>query len=379
MDHRHALFYWPDPYDVSGTEELFLAAVRENCLYESAHCPAYRRILADFGVKPEDLRRPEDLGRLPFLPTAFLKTHRLFSMPRWRMPILATSSGTSGKASEIGFDAGSLLNGLQMVLRVAAPRGLVSPQPCHYIVFGFRPHPSNRTAVAKTAFGYTCLTPAVSRTFALKRRDGRYVPDLDGVIRAILAQERSPFPTRFIGFPAYTYFTLERMRERGLRVRLPRGSKVMLGGGWKQFYREAVDKTALYRLIEDRWGIGEDEVIESYGAAEHPILYCDCPRHHFHVPVYSRVLIRDVHTLKPLPPGEVGLVNLITPMVRATPILSVMTDDLGVLHPADSCGCGIRSPYLEILGRVGMKNVQTCAAGAAELLTGAAGSPSPII
>ena len=43
MDHRYTLFHWPDPYDVSGTEELFLAAVRENCLYESAHCPAYRR------------------------------------------------------------------------------------------------------------------------------------------------------------------------------------------------------------------------------------------------------------------------------------------------------------------------------------------------
>ena len=102
---------------------------------------------------------------------------------------------------------------------------------------------------------------------------------------------------------------------------------------------------------------------------EHPILYCDCKRHHFHVPAYSRVVIRDVHTLEPVPNGIPGLVNLITPMVRGTPILSVMTDDLGILHDGESCGCGISSPYLEILGRVGLKDIKTCAAGAAELLT----------
>jgi len=367
MDYRHQLFHHRDPYDVPGTDALFLAAVRENCLYQAANCPPYARILRAFDFSPRDLRSIADLSRLPVLPTAYLKRHHLFSMPRWRMPILAASSGTSGAASQIGLDLGSLTNGLAMVLRVMAPRRLVSPQPCHYVVFGYRPHPSNHTAIAKTAFGFTCLTPAVSRTYALRYKNGAYEPDLDGVIRAICTQARSPFPTRFIGFPAYTYFTLTRMEAQGLRVRLPAGSKVMLGGGWKQFYREAVDKTVLYCLIEKIWGIPEENVIESYGAAEHPILYCDCPQHHFHVPIYSRVLIRDVHTLEPLPPGRVGLVNLITPMVRATPILSVMTDDLGILHD-EACPCGVRSPYLEILGRVGMKEVQTCAAGAAALL-----------
>ena len=45
-----------------------------------------------------------------------------------------------------------------------------------------------------------------------------------------------------------------------------------------------------------------------------------------------------------------------------------MTDDLGVLSPGEDCGCGIPSPYLTILGRVGVRDIQTCAAGAAQLL-----------
>ena len=50
----------------------------------------------------------------------------------------------------------------------------------------------------------------------------------------------------------------------------------------------------------------------------------------------GRAIIRDVNTLEPLPPGQVGLVELITPLMTATPILAVMTDDLGVVHPGGS-------------------------------------------
>ena len=82
------------------------------------------------------------------------------------------------------------------------------------------------------------------------------------------------------------------------------------------------------------------------------------------------MIIRDVKTLKPVKNGEVGLVNLITPMVKSMPLVSVMTDDLGVLHDGETCDCGIRSPYLEIIGRVGLENIKTCAAGAADLLKG---------
>ena len=60
----------------------------------------------------------------------------------------------------------------------------------------------------------------------------------------------------------------------------------------------------------------------------------------------------------------------VTPMMKATPILSVMTDDLGVLHEGAGCGCGIASPYLELKGRAGIREIRTCAAGAEAYLRG---------
>ena len=371
MGSRLKLFRLKKPFETERSNDLFLRAMRENCAYHYAHCPEYKQILDEAKFSPDDLREYADIANMPPLPTLFFKRHHIYSMPRRRTLIRATSSGTSGQFSDIRFDTGGLWAGLQMVLTVAKQRRLLSPRPCHYIVMGYRPHRSNKTAIAKTAYGYTLFAPALSRTFALKYADGKYSPDLDGIVDAIVRHSRSAFPTRFIGFPAYTWFVMKLMEERGIAVKLPRHSIIMLGGGWKQFYREQVDKREFYEMAERILGVPEDRIIEAFGAAEHPILYCDCTHHHFHVPVYSRVIIRDVNTLEPVENGRIGLVNLLTPMVKATPIQSIMTDDLGILHDAGECPCGIDAPWLEIIGRVGLKDIKTCAAGAGEILTAA--------
>ena len=131
MKYRRKLFRHGDPYNPAGTEELFVKAVRENCAYAYAHCPGYRAILDDAGFSPEQLQTEADLADLPFLPTALFKRRRLFSMPRWRLPLVVTSSGTSGRASEIGFSVGDLWAGLLMVLHICKLRRLLSWRPCH--------------------------------------------------------------------------------------------------------------------------------------------------------------------------------------------------------------------------------------------------------
>ena len=93
-----------------------------------------------------------------------------------------------------------------------------------------------------------------------------------------------------------------------------------MGGGWKQFEGQKVEKEELYRLAETVLGVGERDCVEFFGAVEHPILYTTCSHHHFHIPVYSRVVIRDVDTLEPVPMGTPGLVNLMTPMVGSMPL-----------------------------------------------------------
>lgn len=254
-----------------------------------------------------------------------------------------------------------------MVIRVGKYHRLWSLKPVNYVIFGYEPSRSNQTAISKTAFGFTFFAPALSRTYVLKKTETGYRTDMEGIKQRLLECARSKSPMRTIGFPAYTYFLLKEMKEEGIRLQMPKGSLVTLGGGWKQFYTQKVEKEDFYVLVKEVLGIDEDHIIEFFGAVEHPILYTDCKCHHFHVPVYSRILIRDPDTFEKVQDGQPGLINLMTPMAYSVPILSIMTDDIGVLH-TEGCACGEKSPWLEIIGRVGIKDIVTCAAGAEALL-----------
>ena len=369
MSKRGKLFGYRKPYDVSHTEALFVSAMRENAVFQYEHCEDYRRILDEAGFDPKGMTTMDDVIRLPFLPTLYFKHHTLFSISEKRLPIKATSSGTSGTKSVIGFDFGSLMLGLKMVITIGKYHKLWSLRPVHYLIFGYQPSLQNQTAISKTAFGFTFFAPGLSRTYALKKTKDGYAVDLEGMKQRLIRCAKGSIPIRTIGFPAYTYFVLREMKAAGIKLTMPKGSLITLGGGWKQFYADAVSKEDFYQLVYEVLGIDDQHIVEFFGAVEHPILYTDCRCHHFHVPVYSRVVIRDPDTMEPLPNGKLGLVNLMTPMVKSTPMLSVMPDDLGILHD-EPCPCGETSPWLEIVGRVGIRDIVTCAAGAEELLHG---------
>lgn len=369
MSYKNRLFKYKKPYDLEKTNELFLKAMQENCRYQYAHCPEYAKILDENGFHPDDLKEYKDLEKLPFIPTLYFKHNEMYSMPSRRMLIKATSSGTSGKKSKMGFNFSSLYRGLRMVLTLGKKHHLFSLKPTHYLVFGYEPNRNNKIVFSKTAYGFTYFAPALSRDYALKYHKDGYQVDLENLKNKFTKYSKSKFPVRTIGFPAYTYFLLKQMKEEGLKVQLPKGSKITLGGGWKQFYAEQVSKEDFYALAKEVLGIEDKNIVEFFGAVEHPILYTHCEHHHFHVPVYGRVIIRDVDSLKPIPNGKIGLINLQTPMVDSVPILSIMTDDLGILHE-EKCPCGIETPWLEILGRVGIKDIITCAAGADKALKG---------
>lgn len=367
MKYTKKLFKQKDIYNIEKTDEIFVNAMRENAEFQYNNCEDYRRILDEFNFNPSSIKNIEDLAKLPFIPTLYFKHHILNSIPPKKQLIKATSSGTSGSKSNIGFDFKSLNLGKNMVIQVGKYHKLWSLKPVNYIIFGYQPTKENQTAVSKTAYGFTFFAPAISRTFALEMTKNGYSLSWDRVLKAFEKCSKSKFPMRTIGFPAYTYFLLRDMKEKGLRYKMPKGSMVTLGGGWKQFYAEKVEKEEFYALVKDVLDIDEENIIEFFGAVEHPILYTDCKCHHFHIPVYSRVIIRNPDNFEPVKDGEIGLVNLLSPMMQSTPLLSIMTDDLGVLH-TEKCPCGASSPWLEIIGRVGISDIVTCASGAEKYL-----------
>ena len=233
MTYTQKLFNIKDIYDTDPSEPIFVHAMRENAVFHYHNCTEYKNILDHFGFDPGSISCFDDLIRLPFIPTLYFKHHLLQSISPKKQLIKATSSGTSGRMSNIGFDFKSLNLGKKMVIKVGRYHKLWSKKPTNYIIFGYQPTKENKTAVSKTAFGFTFFAPALSRTFALEKSESGYSLAWDKVLKAMEKCSASKAPMRTIGFPAYTYFLLRDMKEKGLRFQMPKGSMVTLGGGWK--------------------------------------------------------------------------------------------------------------------------------------------------
>lgn len=333
-------------YETEASEPLFWKAVRENAAYHREHNPRYQALWGNW----------QGEGIVP-VPTLYLKRNTLWTMDPKSLPVRASSSGTSGKRSQVGFCFQDMLRGARLAYGITRFHGILSVRPADYLMLGIRPGRDHPEMIGKTQFLTSFFAPPRRRIYACKD-SGKM--DLEGVMELLKEAGRSQVPVRIIGLPAYVHFLLVYLKKAGFYTRLPKGSMVLLGGGWKQFKDWQESPEALYEELEEVLGIGEKDCREFFGVTEHPGLYCACRKRHFHVPVYSRALIRDVRTLEILGTGRPGLLNLISPLADGMPLVSILTDDLAVLHEGRECGCGIEAPYFELLGRAEAPGIVTC-------------------
>ena len=368
MKYRKKLFLSTDIYNLPRTDKLFINAMGENIAFHTAVCESYKNILNHFNFDPNTINGIDDLWKIPPLPTLYLKNNIILSKPYEKLLIKTTSSGTGGKKTLSGYDTPSALCALLMAVKILRAHGLISLQRTNYIILGVKPDKLNQTATAKALRYFTVLAPAKSIIYAVKVKNGEYQIDIEALVNAVAGFGRQNSPVRIVGFPAYFKMLLNELDARNIKLKLNKNSKILLGGGFKTFFAEEISKDELFNMANNTLGITRKNFKDHFSTAEHPVNYVACENNHFHIPIFSRVIIRDVLNLSPVEKGKPGILNLITPLLSSAPYNSILTDDIAVVRDGKDCGCGIMSPYFDVLGRVGLANMQTCTQHASEFL-----------
>ena len=152
MDFRRKLFLEKDPYCLNKTKEVFLDAVRQSVAFHKANCAQYAGILEANSFSVADIHSEEDLYKIPVLPTLYFKRNHIFSVPEEKLKIKATSSGTKGVKSNVGFDRETLFYGIFMMLRFFSYHKITSLLPVNYIVLGYEPSKHTQMGAIKTAY-----------------------------------------------------------------------------------------------------------------------------------------------------------------------------------------------------------------------------------
>jgi phenylacetate-coenzyme A ligase PaaK-like adenylate-forming protein len=317
------------------------------------------------------LKTIEDLVRLPMVPANFFKLHEVVSVPRSAISLHLTSSGTTGQKSQMFFDNWSIKSAQRMVDWIFAHYGWITPaDPANYLLYSYQTEADSKLGTAFTDH-YLCKYAPIRDVFTALRLTGEGGHEFDcfGTIAALEKFAASGLPVRIFGFPAFLYFTLDRLEKLGIApMKLHPESLVFLGGGWKGHADKAIEKNDLYARVTRQLGIPDERLRDGFGSVEHCIPYIECRNHQFHIPVWSRVFIRDVRTFEPLSIGERGFLNLVSPYITSVPAHSVLMGDLASLHEAAECGCGLTTPYFVVHGRAGTSKNKSCAVAAAEML-----------
>jgi phenylacetate-coenzyme A ligase PaaK-like adenylate-forming protein len=360
-----------NPYDQKASDDpLFVDAMKENISWHAEHSELYRNLLKEKGISPG--KWSGQLEELPFIFANFFKKYEVLSIPKEDVFLHLTSSGTTGQKSQIFFDEWTIRSAQEMVDRIFDYYGWITPDsPCNYLLYTYEPEEGSKLGTAYTD-NFLCKYAPVSRvTYALKSlgKGKGHKFDAFGVVRALQEYAEEGLPVRILGFPSFFHFTLKLLRDQEIGpLKLHPESLTFFGGGWKGHQDKAISKRDLYREATELLGIPDHRLRDGFGSVEHCVPYIECANHNFHVPVYSRVLIRDVETLKSLPNGQTGYLNFISPYITSVPANNVLMGDLAIKHSGDECGCGLSNDYFEIIGRAGLAAGKSCAISASEML-----------
>ena len=154
------------------------------------------------------------------------------------------------------------------------------------------------------------------------------------------------------GFTFILYaHVLKPLIDAGYKFNLPK-MKIIHAGGWKKLESQKVSPAKLVKLCSECFGTSPENVVDIYGFSEQGgLLYPTCEHGFRHTPIWSEVICRDPLTLKPLPSGEQGLMQFVTPIQTSYPGHSILTEDMGYIVGYDDCPCGRKGTIFKVTGR----------------------------
>jgi hypothetical protein len=195
--------------------------------------------------------------------------------------------------------------------------------------------------------------------------------DVEGLLAALREAERDGTAVLIAG-TSFTFVHLfDAMRERGVRVTLPAGSRVMDTGGFKGRSRE-VGREELLTDFQALLGVPPTHAVNEYGMTEMTSQFYDGTvgsagddGRLYRGPHWVRSAACDPETLKVLEPGSTGILRH-WDLGNLSSILALQTSDLGRVLP---------DGRFELYGRAPGAEARGCSIAMDELLQAMGGRP----
>lgn len=308
---------------------LQLRRLRDTLENAYGNVPAVRRKFDAAGVRPGDLSTLDDVAKLPFTQKTDLRDNYpfgLFARPMEQVARVHASSGTTGKATVVGYTLQDLDNWADLVARSLYAAGVRPGDIVH------------------NAYGYGLFTGGLGAHYGAERVGATVVPISGGATERQVDLIRDFGASVLCSTPSYALAIAEVAEQQGVDLRQSRLRVGMFGAEpWS---------TAMRSEIESRIGL---RAVDIYGLSEimGPGVACECEHrnglHGWEDHFLFEVI--DPETGMPLPEGQAGELVITTLTKQALPMLRYRTRDITRVT-RERCDCGrTHARILRITGR----------------------------
>lgn len=327
-------------------ERILLRGVKVLTEYHICHCPEYRRII---NAVAQNYAGASQLDALPYLPVALFKSHFLKSIPDSQVRMLLTSSGTTGQAvSRIAVDAATAR--YQSKALAAIMKTVLGTRRLPMLLADNRY--LLRDPAMLSARGAGILGMMLFGRQHLFVLDEDMLPDQKALEAFLERFGTEPFLIFGFTFMLWKYL-LPAVRGFDLSNGI-----LVHSGGWKKLTDEAVTNEVFKATWEKETGL--KFIRNFYGMVEQiGSIFLEGDDGLLYPPNFADVIIRDPYTLKPLPAGEIGVIQVVSLLPHSYPGHSILTEDMGVIEREDREG-NWRGKGLRVLGRVTKAELRGC-------------------
>ena len=283
----------------------------------------YRKKMDEAGVKPEDIKSIDDIGKLPFTTKEDLRENYpfgLLAVPQSKITRVQGTSGTTGKLTLASYTAKDVDVWGECVARALTMAGLTEEDKLH------------------VCYGYGLFTGGMGLDLGARALGCMSIPMSSGNTQRQLMCMEDFGATAFACTPSYAMYLAEAAKEAGIVERLQLKAGINGAEPWTDEMRHQIEDTLNVNCF-DIYGLCE---ITGPGVA------CDCI-HHKGLHVYEDHFFPEVlnpvdHT--PCADGEIGELVFTTLSKEGMPLIRYRTKDLTSIEH-EKCECGRTLPRIQ--------------------------------
>lgn len=280
--------------------------------------PFYRTKFDERNIEPGDIKKISDIRLLPFTEKQDLRNNYpfgLFAVPKEQVVRIHASSGTTGKATVVGYTQRDVHNWAQLMARSFVAAGVT------------------RRDIIHNAYGYGLFTGGLGAHYGAEMLGATIIPISGGGTKRQAMLLRDFGPTVICCTPSYSLFLQETAESLGISFKdLPLHTGIFGAEPWSEEMRQEIQNKLHIKAI-DIYGLSE---IMGPGVA----IECSTAQDGLHIwEDHFLIEIIDPVTGEPLPPGSIGELVLTTLTKEAQPLIRYRTRDITSINLVP-CRCG---------------------------------------